>query len=160
MRTRRLCGDCGERKLKARGLCSRCYQRRQRRALALGQWRPVRGVGPAKLHENAPCPTCASETLAVRTHHGLIYRQCVAAGHMHVYRRAGGALQHIRRALTADDQRKYDPNEPCRFLECGRPRYKANAWCMGHLKQRQRHGEAGMRPLIARRERSLDDASR
>ena len=101
----------------------------------------VSGMG--RPPEDAPCGVCRARTYAAHASEGRIYREC-RNGHRCVFirdKKLGLIFQRL--ALTADDQRD---DRPCDFPGCGRPR-KAR-FCQGHAKQRQRHGEDGMRPLM------------
>jgi len=128
---------------RARGLCSAHYQSARRRSLSDGTW----DVLDDPRRYRIACPICGKPTFAGSSRPvswgRAIYRRC-GGGHGTVWARGkDGLLSFVHESLTHDDMRD---DRPCDFPGCGRPR--KSSYCQGHCKQRQRHGESGMRPLL------------
>ncbi len=93
------------------------------------------------LRIRADCPDCDEELWAAHkggNRRDERYLHCVN-GHTSVWS-LGAPPQFIRVIV----RRVKDPR-PCDFPGCGRTR--KSRYCQGHAKQRQRRGEAAMKPL-------------
>lgn len=94
------------------------------------------------------CPECGAATRAISSDpkRGIVTRVCFV-GHRWHFRK--DSLEPVARSFV----RIVDPI--CAFDGCTRTKrgwgtnIGTKRWCEGHEKQRYRHGEEGMRPLLS-----------
>lgn len=129
-------GKCSEciRPARSSGLCS-THLRQKVEGRAFTPYRGRRGVRVMPI----ACIVCGEQTFASCSAPNKRYRSC-ANGHSIAMLPGDETWRRTIHNYECRDAR------PCDFPGCGRER--KGRFCMGHEKQKQRHGETSLTPLL------------